>query len=118
MTDRGLTEKQLLFIENYVSNGFNSRQAYIDAGYSCKGNALDPAAYQVLSNIKVKTAIEERVKELLADKQGLTQKWIEQVCKIAFMDIREFSKWNGRVISLKDSDKIDSRMASVITEVS
>lgn len=60
-----LNEKQLKFIDEYMNNGFNIRQAYKKAYPSCKTDgAADASGSKLLSNPKVKEKIEELQEEL------------------------------------------------------
>lgn len=56
-----LPPKQRLFIEAYISNGFNATQAAITAGYSEK-TAYSQGS-RLLKNVEVKNAIQQRMKE-------------------------------------------------------
>lgn len=60
----GLTQKQALFVSEYLKNGGNATQAYKSAGYKAKDD--DSAAVQaskLLRNGKVSRAIAERQKQ-------------------------------------------------------
>ena len=60
----GLTQKQALFVSEYLKNGGNATQAYKSAGYKTKDD--DSAAVQasrLLRNDKVSRAIAERQKQ-------------------------------------------------------
>lgn len=60
----GLTQKQALFVSEYLKNGGNATQAYKTAGYKAKDD--DSAAVQasrLLRNDKVARAIAERQKQ-------------------------------------------------------
>lgn len=65
-----MTEKQKRFVEEYMRTG-NSRQAYINAGYSGSGNSIDVNASRLLNSDKVQNyilQISEQIKnEKIAD---------------------------------------------------
>lgn len=60
----GLSDKQSLFVSEYLKNGGNATQAYIKAGYTAKNEKTAGAcAARMLANAKVSRAIAERQKE-------------------------------------------------------
>ena len=72
-----LTEKQKRFAEEYMKTG-NSRQAYINAGYSSSVKSIDVNASRLLNSDKVQTYIQqisEAIKnEKIADIQEMQVK--------------------------------------------
>lgn len=65
-----LNERQKRFIEEYIQSG-NARQSVIKAGYSAK--TASESAAQLLANIKIKTEIDRRLKELESERVATTQ---------------------------------------------
>lgn len=63
MSREGLTTKQRMFVEAYLSNGFNATEAARTAGY--KGNDVTLAAvgYENLRKPQISEAVAERVNE-------------------------------------------------------
>lgn len=60
----GLSDKQSLFVSEYLKNGGNATQAYIKAGYKAKNEKTAGACgARMLANAKVSRAIAERQKE-------------------------------------------------------
>lgn len=60
-----LTQKQALFVSEYIQNGGNATQAYKDAGYKFKSDAVAASSSAALLRIpKVARAIAERQKKL------------------------------------------------------
>lgn len=60
-----LNDKQLLFIDEYIKNGFNGRLAYKKAYPTCKSDAAaDVGSCKLLKNTKVKQKLEEEKEEL------------------------------------------------------
>lgn len=55
---RALTGKQQLFVQHYLKH-LNATQAYIEAGYTSRGNAAEVSASQLLRNPKVAAAVAE-----------------------------------------------------------
>lgn len=78
-----------IFIEEYLSNGFDASSAAIKAGY-VKKNARK-VAYELLNfNAYVKEKLQERAKILLDKKQITALKTLEEIEKIAFASIGDF----------------------------
>lgn len=60
----GLTQKQALFVSEYLKNGGNATQAYKNAGYKFKSDAVAASSSAALLRIpKVARAIAERQKQ-------------------------------------------------------
>lgn len=62
-----MTEKQKRFAEEYMKTG-NSRQAYINAGYSGSGASLDVNASRLLNSDKVQQYIMQISEEIKSQK--------------------------------------------------
>ncbi|MAO03585.1 MAG: terminase [Citromicrobium sp.] len=81
--NEGLTPKQQRFVEEYPTD-CNGKQAAIRAGYSAP--TAEVTASRLLSNVKVKAAIDERL-AALAEKAGVTQERIvEEFVRMGFYD--------------------------------
>lgn len=60
----GLTQKQALFVSEYLKNGGNATQAYLKAGYKAKGEKVAcTAGTRLLRNVRISRAIAERQKQ-------------------------------------------------------
>lgn len=77
-----LTDKQKLFIQNYLSNGFNATQAAIAAGYS--ENTAGIIGFENLKKPNIRAAIDAEIDALLANRKELTKKVIDKYSEIAF----------------------------------
>lgn len=61
----GLNHRQKCFVDEYLSNGMNARQSYLTVYQpDSKVEIVDAAASQLLSNLKVKRYLEDRMGEL------------------------------------------------------
>lgn len=78
-----LTDKQRLFIQNYLSNGFNATKAYMDA-YECDYNTANTNGPRLLVNASIRTVIDAEIDSLLANKKELTKKVVDKYAEIAF----------------------------------
>jgi phage terminase small subunit len=77
-----LTDKQRLFIQNYLSNGFNATKAALDAGYS--ENTAYSIASENLRKPEIRSAIDAELDFILANKKELTKKVVDKYAEIAF----------------------------------
>lgn len=60
----GLTQKQALFVSEYLKNGGNATQAYLKAGYKAKDEKVAcTAGTRLLRNVRISRAIAERQKQ-------------------------------------------------------
>lgn len=60
----GLTQKQALFVSEYLKNGCNATQAYLKAGYKAKDEKVAcTAGTRLLRNVRISRAIAERQKQ-------------------------------------------------------
>ena len=83
MKKEELTDKQLLFVNEFVNNGGNGSKAYIAAGYSASNeNVVNAAASRMLRLNKISTAVARLQTQALAKKQKqaekleVTQDWL------------------------------------------
>ncbi|WP_438967036.1 terminase small subunit, partial [Flavobacterium sp.] len=61
LDDRGLNYRKVMFVEHYIRNGGNGRQAAIEAGYAEK--SADAQASVMLVNQKVRELIRTRMRQ-------------------------------------------------------
>lgn len=110
-----LTDKQRLFCEAYLSNGFNLTQAAITAGYKTD-NPRNIGA-ENYAKPYIKEYIQKRVREQLQGLDELKSKWIERVSEIAFYEnpgLPEDAKYKPQDI-LKATDQL-GKYLSLFTE--
>lgn len=79
-----LTEKQKLFCENYIANGFNALKAYEDA-FGVKKNKSKPSyPYTLLANENVKEYIKARRQEIYDSLNIDAIRIIQELADMAF----------------------------------
>lgn len=61
-----LNPKQIIFIEEYITNGNNATLAYTKAGYKAKGNVATVNASRLLTNANIKAEIDKRLAKATA----------------------------------------------------
>lgn len=125
-----LTNKQLLFVEEYMID-FNATQAAIRAGYSEK--TANEQGARLLANVSVKNEINRRCKEISNEYPLLRKKIVDRLQKIAFSDIKDMLSFKTvktvvgvedgepvigykTVIDLKDSNEVDGALISEVQE--
>jgi phage terminase small subunit len=64
MGKEGLTTKQRLFVESYLSNGFNATEAARTAGYKGKEHTLHVVGYENLRKPEIAAVVSERINEV------------------------------------------------------
>ncbi len=74
MTDRPLTTKQATYLEG-ILQGLSGVKACMKAGYSGNSNTLAQRAHELVSNSKVKEAIEVRKAEIKAKTEYGLSNW-------------------------------------------
>ena len=82
-----MTAKQKLFVNSYLSNGFNATQAAISAGYSKR--TASSQAERLLRNVEIKNAIDEKLKQIESDKIAKAQEILEFLTSVLRGEIVE-----------------------------
>jgi len=106
LEDRQLTPKEWLFIECYLSNGWNKAQAVRDAGYKCKSDeSFRSKGYTLAGDPRIKRAIDIRQAELRTSMRARTEVnreyILEKLRTLAEMAMsREVIKVEGKTIAL------------------
>lgn len=97
-----LTAKQRKFVTEYVKTG-NATQSYLNAGYKVKSEkSANAAASQILRNIKVKKAINEKMAEIESHKIMDAVEYLQTLTSIARGETTEEQLANnGDVVTLK-----------------
>lgn len=115
MKSEALTPKQRLFIAEYVGNGFNATQAALSAGYSKK--TAQVMGSENLSKPLIARAIETAIKAKLNNRDRLTSRWLDEVQRVAFSDIREVVDFGADGVTLRASDTLTEDAARAIESV-
>lgn len=72
-----LSDRHKAFIDEYLTNGMNARQAYLKVYPDCKTEeGADASASKILSNPKVKEYLKENQKKI-QEEHGITREWIK-----------------------------------------
>ncbi len=69
-----LSNREQVFCESYLGNGYNGMQAAITAGYSNKGDSAKVIACKLLKEPKIKAYIDSKISKQ-TEKMGATFEW-------------------------------------------
>ena len=78
-----MTEKQKLFAENYLANGFNAREAYYSA-FGENGNKQPSYPYTLLKNKEISDYIQKRREEIYDSLNIDATRVLQEIADIAF----------------------------------
>ena len=78
-----MTEKQKLFAENYLANGFNAREAYYSA-FGENGNKQPSYPYTLLKNKEISEYIQKRRDEIYDSLNIDATRVMQEIADIAF----------------------------------
>ena len=113
MSQEQLTPKQQLFVENYLSNGENASQAFIQAGYSASTeNVVNASASKLLRSAKVASIIAKTKAKNLAqqvkkqEKLEINQDWLISQLITTIEDARQVNQHNVVRNSIMDVGKV------------
>jgi len=80
-----LTDKQKLFCEAYITNGFNATEAAKEVGYS--EDTARQQGSRLFTNVDIKSNIKNRINELLDNREELQKQWVDNVIEMAFYEL-------------------------------
>ena len=95
-------ERQNLFVEAYLSNGGNAKQACITAGYAA--SSAERQGVRMTSNDKVKAILAKRRTEVVAAAELSTERTVQEVSRLAFSDPRNIINEDGTIKKLNELD--------------
>ena len=78
-----MTEKQKLFAENYLANGFNAREAYYSA-FGENGNKQPSYPYPFLKNPEIANYIRKRREEIYESLNIDATRVMQEIADLAF----------------------------------
>lgn len=109
-----LDDRRKSFVEAYLSNNGNLRQAALAAGYSPGG--ADKAGYRMSKDAAVLSMLDKRRAEVLAPLKINTDRALQETARIAFSDIGKIVGENGKVLLPHELDP-DTRAAVASFEI-
>ena len=84
-----MTEKQKLFAETYLANGFNAREAYYTVFGGTKTNKQPSYPYRLLKQPEISQYIEKRRTEIYESLNIDATRVMQEIAEIAFMPTDE-----------------------------
>lgn len=94
--------RKKLFVEAYILNGGNGRQAAIEAGYAPKAAAQQ--ASRLLTDANLSQLIQTRRASLVHGMQLSTERTLREVARLAYFDPRKLLDSTGRPKPLSELD--------------
>lgn len=106
-------ERVKLFIEAYLSNGENLREAAIAAGY--KPSAADKAGHRMSKSVLFLSELDKRKKAILAPLKITTERILAETARLAFSDPRRIIHQDGpNKGKVKTLDELDDETAAAV----
>lgn len=103
LNNEKLTDKQRMFIIEYVNNGFNGTQAYLKATPTVTPETAKVEASRLLTNVNVKTALKDYLDEVLGQYKDTLEYEIIQEYKVrAFYNADDIIDKDGKLKVKKD----------------
>lgn len=97
-------ERVKLFIEAYLSNGENLREAAIAAGY--KPSAADKAGHRMSKSVLFLSELDKRKKAILAPLMITTERILTETARLAFSDVSKIiDPITGKVLLPNELDE-------------
>lgn len=115
---KNLTIKQENFVNVYLETG-NASEAYRRA-YSCskmKDATINTKACELLKKDKIRVRVRELQRELKKSSDIKKEAILEELACIAFSDIRDYVKFDGKNITFKNFDELTDRQARAIESI-
>ena len=106
------TPMQLLFIEQYMLHR-SARRAATEAGYS----DVDNMGWRLLQNKKIVDEINRRKEAQRRRNELLEDEVLQEMAKIAFVDITDIADFNGTTLVVKHIDDIPEHVRPAIKKV-
>lgn len=114
MSRNDLTDKQALFVEEYLKD-FNATQAALRAKYSPKTSHA--IGRENLQKPVIRAALAVRVQQLL-DNAGITAEHVlHELSIVAFSDIHDYVRWDEDRVAFIPGDDLDPQKRRVIAEI-
>lgn len=103
-------DKRKAFVEAFLSNGGNATQAATQAGFSPA--TASRAGNRLLNDVRVRTELDKRRTEIVADLELSTDRTLREVSRLAFSDPRKIMHANGKI---KMPHELDDDTAAAIS---
>lgn len=123
-----LSEKERIFVEEYLRNGRNGQKAYKVAWSNQTG--MKPRQIgtrvtkllrkeEIVARIEAANLVESKVISKIAEKHAITkERIIEELAKLAFSNPKEVMEWDENGVRVKSSSEMTDAAAASIVDMS
>ena len=109
------TPKELIFVNEYLANGYNGTKAAIKAGYAVP--SANRTASRMLNKPKIKAYLDAQKNKILNSIELTQEKVMREIARLALSDIRKYFDANGKLKNIADlDDDAAAALASVDTD--
>lgn len=112
---KNLTQKQRIFVLEYIQS-FNATEAARRAGYSER--SASETGHENLRKPQIQAAIAEAVNKRMEGLEVSADRVLNELARIAFSDIRDYTRWGENGVRLRPSDEISEDAARAVSMVS
>lgn len=114
---RGLTPKQLLFVQRYLVH-LNATKAAKEAKYKGSATTLAQVGAENLRKPQISAEIEKGIKEV-SERNKVNQDWvIKRLMSVADGRLDQFASWtNDKGVKLKGSRKLDKKCLAALAGI-
>lgn len=84
--EKELNPNQKIFVEEYLSNNFNTIKAYMVAYPKCEAASLSGCAYRLKGQPHIQKEINKRLEERIGTKEELANKVLDKLSEMAFAE--------------------------------
>jgi phage terminase small subunit len=109
-----MTPRQRQFVQEYLID-FNASQAMQRAGFSRENTTT--AGARMLRNPKIKAAIDAAMAARAERTRITADRVLKEYARIAFADIRQFMRWDGKTAQMRPETEIGDDQAAAIAEL-
>jgi len=117
-TEKKLTPKQLLFIDQYFELKFDGTEAYLQTyPHVKKRETAKAAASRLLTNVNLIEEVERRQAVMRETNKELIEEIVDEVKNLAFANIGNYVSWGPGGVTLKSSENMTPEQLAAVAEV-
>lgn len=116
LTTADLSDRQLLFIEEYMVD-YNATRAATRAGYTDEYDSAAVQGHRLLSNAKIAIIIKERQKQKLEQLGVTSDRVLAELAKLGFSNMADYMNVDGDGLPHLDFSNLTRDQAAALTEV-
>jgi phage terminase small subunit len=116
-SDRPLTEKERLFVEEYVKD-FNASRAARVAKYGSTPTSTRKAASHLLTKGHIRAAVGAHFAKRKRRFKNEEERILNELRSIAYSNMKDLAQWDSGGVTFKNSDDVARRVTAAVSEVS